>query len=112
MKLIICIYNSRTSLLVPADCHNFPSAGLVASTAGVPHVLPHAGPRQEVQRARTVGHGCVSVVRETGVVLLQYETVAGSLGTGGGTGGREGALRHRGWAPGGGGALAAGEALH
>ena len=78
--------------VLPADSHNDASPGLVAGAAGVPHVVPHTGPGQEVQRARRVVHSSVGVVREAGDVLLQYEAVPGAGGAGAGRGGRHSAL--------------------
>ena len=66
--------------MLPADSNNDPSTWLVASTAGVPHVVSHTSPGQEVQRARGVVHRGVGIVSEAGDVLLQYEAIPGPGG--------------------------------
>ena len=78
--------------MLPAHRHNDARAWLVAGAAGVPHVVAHTGPGQEVQRARRVVHSSVGVVREAGDVLLQDEAVPGAGRAGGGRGWRDSAL--------------------
>lgn len=92
----------------PADRHDLPGAGLVASAAGVPDVLPDTGPGQEVKRPGSLVPRRVRVVGEAGVVLLEDEAEGGGGGAGGGRGGRHRAgLESRGAGAGEGGALAA-----
>ena len=73
-------------MMLPAHSNNDASTWLVARAAGVPHVVPHTGPCQEVQRASSVVHSSVGIVSEAGDVLLQYEAIPGTGGAGAGRG--------------------------